>query len=150
MNIDKIYKIYIEWKARPQINITNMATQAEVEAIQKLNIPKNNAEFAKKYKITDEEIRGFLARQEYHTDLRQATVRYGQSQLTNLLHTALDKAKKSNKIADVETAINLVENLKKRIIDNPDQEALFDRLTEEDYERIISREVNARIADGKI
>lgn len=150
MNINEIYKIYIEWKARPQIKITDNTPDAEAAAIENLNIPKNNAEFAKKYKITDDDIRDFISKPEYHTDLRQAVVNYGKSQLTVLLHLALEKAKSSNKIADIETTINLVENLKKRIIDNPDQEALFDRLTEDDYERIIMREVNTRIADGKI
>lgn len=150
LNINALYRIYVEWKARPQIRITNNTTPQEVEAIKNLKIPKNNAEFSKKYGITDEDIRGFISRPEYHEELRQATVHYGKSQLTGLLHLALEKAKSSNKISDIETTINLIENLKKRIIDNPDQEALFDRLTDEDYERIISREVNTRIADGKI
>ena len=147
MTKDQIYKIYIEWKARPQIKINNNMNQSEIEAITALKIPKNNSEFAKKHKITSEDIQDFISKPEYHTDLRQATVLYGKSQLTGLLHMALEKAKNSNKIADIETAINLIENLKKRIIDNPDQEALFDRLTDEDYERIINREVNSRIAD---
>ena len=150
MTIDQIYKIFVEWKARPQIKITNNSTPEEIKTIEALNIPKNNEEFAKKYKITREDIQDFLGKPEYQEDLRQATVRYGKSQMTGLLHLALEKAKKSNKIADIETTINLIENLKKRIIDNPDQEALFDRLTNTDYDRIIEREVNARIADNKI
>ena len=40
----------------------------------------------------------------------------------------------------------MIEDLKKKVVDNPDEAALFDRLTEKDYSRIVNREVMAEAA----
>lgn len=148
--LDRVYKIYVQWQGRPKFKLTNDVTQDDVAKARKAGVMFNEEDFCERYKVSKEDLMAFQKRDTYSNDIRSEAVLHAKAQLPDIMATATNKAKNAKSVKDIKDWADMIEDLKKKVVDNPDERALFERLSDADYERIVKREVKAYAAKGGI
>lgn len=92
------YQAFLRWRASP-------AAPGE---------PQNLTEYAKSRSLSADEVRSFVERPTYHTDLLAAALLWAKSKVPQLLHDAFERAKDARgKTSDAEKFMQLVIELDK-------------------------------------
>lgn len=96
MEKERIYQIFIDWKARP-----TRATD-----------PKDVDEFCKTHEIEKSDLAEFISRADYSDRLTTAALNWARGKVPELLHTAFNTAKLSGDVAAIERFISIAHALK--------------------------------------
>lgn len=96
--LDKVYSIFVEWKAKPL----------------KATDPQNVDEFCELHEVTKSDLADFTKRPEYHDNLTTAALNWARGKVPELLHVAFEEARLSKDVASIERFINIAHELKKK------------------------------------
>lgn len=100
--------------------------------------PQSIPEFMARFDITLEEIKEFHTSPSFEDDFRKAQASWLQSQVPNLLHTAVKEAKMSKSVSDIEKLVSLAHNLKDKASNTNIQNNFFN-LNDEKIQKIAKR-----------
>ncbi len=121
----ELYKVFIEWKAKPQ---------PEDSTIE---------EFCKKHKTTKTKILEFIDSPTYTQDLVAATILWAQARTPELMHTVYNQVKLSKSVNDLARFLEVIHEIKKKTENQTNTFNQFNFLNTVDdkrYEQIIRRE----------
>ena len=126
MEKDKLYKIFIEWKARPII---------EGQGVQTID------EFCEKYKTTKKQLLEFTDHPTFSEDIVTETLLWAKSKTPELIHTVYNQIRLSKSVNDLARFLELIHEVKeKKESTQNNQYNFFNNLDEQAYRNIIARE----------
>jgi|SRR3990167_3608108 len=125
MDQEQVYKVFVNWKARP---ITLEGPE-----------PKSHEEFCQRYNITIKDLIAFSERPEYKEDLVMASIDWAKSKTPELLQMVYREIKESKSVADLERFLNIIHEIKRK--DNAKTFNQFNFIVDDkQYREIVARE----------
>ena len=128
---DRIYPIFIDWKAKPT----------------KKGDPVNVQEFCEKHQITPADLADYVQRADYEDLLTTAALAWARGKVPELLHVAFEEARLSKDVQSIERFINIAHELKKK----KDEKGIggnqynFFNLTDEKFKQIAARTIGTPV-----
>jgi len=126
MDKDKLYKAFIEWKARPIVEGIGIQTVDE---------------FCEKYKTDKKQLLVFTDSPTFSDDLVTETLLWAKGKTPELVHTVYNQIKLSKSVTDLAKFLELVHGIKeKKDSTTNTQYNFFNNLDDTTYRNIINRE----------